>query len=83
MKTIEDIISSINNAEFDSTGEPLYSYDQMELAMKSCIELAVKESLNVASDLATLYVDGSCDKISCKNNILSLETKILDWLKQK
>ena len=48
MKVLKEIISTVNNAEFDSKGDPLYSYTQLEDCMKKyairCCRQLLKEA---------------------------------------
>jgi len=51
MEKKEQIIATINNAEFDCNGEPLYSYEQVV----KCMELYASQPINsgwVSADIA-------------------------------
>jgi len=52
MKTESEIISSINNVEFDSNGDPLYSFEQLKEAMH---QLADQEKEKEAKEFAEYF----------------------------
>ena len=55
MKTPEDVIASINNVEFDSSGEPLYSYDQMKYAIEKYFRLDLNDDRkSISNNIKTI-----------------------------
>ena len=78
MKTANIIISKINNVEFDSDGEPLYSYEQLLEAMKSYAKHQCEKVRQDCADNAKAYSESrfpsihycECDPKVDKQSIL-------------
>ena len=76
MKTAKEFIKNINNVEFDGKGDPLYSYDQLLLAMKEYALQEVKKHLEIASENAVIDMPSHSHFHRTKNVIKSSITDI-------
>lgn len=47
MKTEEEFIKNINNVEFDDEGDPLYSYDQLLIALDAYAVQEIKKRIQL------------------------------------